>query len=160
MADINKLNRQDRDNAAYKQSSHTPGAIDRRTCDEGANDKLNTIIDLLDVDGSGAGNPFFASGSDVTDQSAKTLVDVTVPVATTRNITKVVVTTKTSGKFEIKIDGVVVGSGRTGPGQPNVEFTFLPYRGASAGQQITIEHTSASGPPSDVEAYLMATDLT
>jgi len=105
--------------------------------------------------------PFFTEASTITTPGIlQTLITFVVPVSTTRRLHKVVVTTRQRGFFRIFIDATVVGSGRTGPAAMNVEFLWNPLRPAVAGSTIKIEFTAASDTPvSDIEAYLMASDI-
>lgn len=70
------------------------------------------------------------------------------------------ITCRMEGKWRILIDSDEIASGRTGAAVANSDFSWLPYRQASAGQTVTVKFLARSGSPSaDVEAYLQAREL-
>lgn len=126
-------------------------------------DECNKAIleQILIALGGQSGTAFFDDDIGVTDTigTPKTILSSSVPVATTRSINKVVVTSRASGRFEIKIAGVKVGSGKTGPSEMNVEFVFSPVRVATATQLVEVDFTMLYGKVGqDVEVFLFATD--
>ena len=127
-----------------------------RVCDDTAIAVLNQI--LVAVGGTATGTPFYESAEDVADGTTQTLISVTVPAATTRTVSQIVVSCRQPGTFKVFIDSTLIGSGRTGPGNPTDSFTFVPGRAASTGEVIKVEFTKTHGPNSDVEAHLLATD--
>lgn len=151
-------NRKDRERASFKENA-TDGGTDRRTCDITTHSKLDDVIAGL---GGSTGTPFHAvdQRTVATPGTPEDLISVTVPASTTRKISKVIVSCNKSGKFEVKINAIVIGSGRTGPGNTNVEFNWLPTRSAVATDVIKVTFNQLRGPATDVEAYLMATDET
>lgn len=151
-------NFRDKDNAAWKENA-TDGGTDRRTCDITTHSKLDDVVNAL---GGSTGTPFFAEDQRTVAVvgTPETLISEVVPAATTRNISKVRVSCSQPGKFDIKIDSVIVGSGRTNASMMNVEIEFSPNRPATASQTISIVFNQLRGPASDVEAYLMSVDKT
>jgi hypothetical protein len=119
---------------------------------------LNQILSAV---GGTSGVPFNLRGANVTAIAGTpvSVLTVAVPVATTRDIQKVIVTTRAAGAFEIKVGGVVVGSGRTNAANLNVEFNFSLGFPVATGITIDVEFTMLNGKINqDVEAYLMASD--
>lgn len=151
-------NRKDRERASFKENA-TDGGTDRRTCDITTHSKLDDVVNAL---GGSAGTPFHSRDQRTvtTPGTPETLITEVVPASTTRKISKVVVSSTKLGKFDIKIDSTIIGSGRTGPSNMNAEFTFSPAISATATQTITVEFNQLRGPATDVEAYLMANDET
>lgn len=127
-----------------------------RTCDDTAIAVLNQI--LVELGGTATGTPFYNSVQSIADGTVQDLIDLTVPAATTRTISSVVVSCRQPGKFTVLIDSTVVGTGRTGPGSPNASFVFVPGRAALTGEVIKVQFEKTYGPNSDVEAHLLATD--
>ncbi|MCP3684546.1 MAG: hypothetical protein GY861_17915 [bacterium] len=100
-----------------------------------------------------------SSATTVVSGTPLTVLSSTVPASTTRKITNVRVTTRASGKFEIKVGSTVIGSGRTGPANMNVAVEFLPSRAALTTEVITVDFTMLHGKiGQDIEVYLMAND--
>lgn len=151
-------NWRDNDAKSWKTNT-TDNGVDRRTCDITTHSKLDDVVSAL---GGDVGTPFFADDQRTvsTPGTPETLISVVVPAATTRRINKVRVSCTKLGKFEVKINSTVVGTGRTGPGEMNVEFNFNPARPASATDTISITFNQLRGAATDVEAYLMAMDET
>ncbi len=108
---------------------------------------------------AGGGAPFFADAQTLTTPGVEqTLITTIVPVGKTRHLSKLVVSCSTRGAFIIEAGGSVIGSGRTGAAEKNSVFEWVPRREVAAGVTIDVKHTAASGPVSDIEAYLMAAD--
>lgn len=125
-------------------------------------DAKAVLDDILVAVGGSSGTAFFDEAATVTNPGVtQVLLSNTVPVSTTRTLSQFIVVCRVPGKFEIKLNGSVIGSGRTGPAHMQVIFPFNPGRNASAGDSITLEFTQITGGPIvDVEAYVMATDNT
>lgn len=126
-----------------------------RVEDEAAIEVLKAI--LIELGGVG-GVPNFSQVETVTTGSLQTLISDTVPVSKTRSLSKVVVTCRQPGRFTLKINSLIVASGRIGSSELNKEFKFFPQREALSGDIIKLEFEQLSGPNSDIEAYIMATD--
>lgn len=133
------------------------GKIVVRVEDETAIEILNDILTQL---GGSAGTPHFAETQTTATGAVDTLINETVPALTTRNLSKVIVSCRQAGKINIKINSDIVGSGRTSASNMNFVFRFMPSRSAVAGDTISVEFEQTHGKLSDVEAYLMATDMT
>ena len=136
------------------------GNVVVRVADDCATAVLEQILIAV---GGNAGTAFHQADSDVTmvAGNALTVLSSTVPALTTRNIAKVVVSSRAAGKFEIKVNSTVVGSGRLNAANLNAEYIFSPVFSASAGEVIEVDFTMLHGQTGqDVEVYLMATDMT
>lgn len=140
-----------------KFATNANGKTVVRVEDEAAVAALNDILVQL---GGSSGTPFFTQAQSTATGGVDTLISTSVPALTTRNISKVIVSSRQAGKFNIKINSTIIGSGRTSAANMNVEFSFMPSRSASAGDTISVEFEQTHGKLSDVEAYLMATDMT
>ena len=143
------------ENAKFAKNSD--GKVVVRVADD---DALAVLQQILGELGGAVGTKFFAEDARATTVGVEqTTISETVPVGKTRSISKVVVTCRQSVKYQVFIDGVVVGSGRTSAAKHTDAFTWLPTRDASAGQVIEVKVLQTYGPASDVETYLMATDV-
>lgn len=110
-----------------------------------------------------AGTPFFAETDTVSDKGVEqTLIDVTVPGGTTRQLTKAKVCFAGGGSYKVTADGAIIGSGRLILDEPNHVFDWEPFRRLPAGTVLRLLFTQDDyGPDAqDVEAYLMGSDLT
>ena len=147
----------DLDRKAYRVDDATvPKSVYRAVCDEIAHDKLDDIIAGL---GGTPGTPVFFDDARVsTPNVAQDLIDITVPASTTRKLQKVVVICRSSGKYIVTVDGVTIGSGRTGAASTNSVFEWPSGRSAAQNTNIKITFTQNSGPAQDIECYLMALD--
>ncbi len=116
---------------------------------------------VLPVSFSEAGDPVhLASQALTTPNVTQDLITDTVPVGKTRKLNQAFVACRQSGSYTITLDGVIIGSGRTGPANPNSIFTWNPRVSALAGQELKISFLQISGTPVvDVEAYLMGSDI-
>jgi hypothetical protein len=108
------------------------------------------------------GVPFFDEGFDVTDPGNDvTLITTTVPALTTRNLFRIIVTCRIEGVMTILDGATQIGSGRTGAAKPDSVIEWNPRRPVSTGNTITVKFKARTGSAvSDVEAYLMASDIT
>lgn len=144
-----------RDQAAYIENPKTPGEVDRRVHDVCANDKLDQLIALQ---GGSTGTPFFVDvQTQTTPGASQELINETVGIGKTLKLKSVRITCRQSASYTIKIDSVIVGSGRVGSGILNDVFVFEVERSASAGSVVKVELIANLGKPaSDVECYLQA----
>lgn len=156
MADI-PCTLEDREYQSFINCPAGSGKVAKRVCDEVSHGLLADIITAL---GGGTGTPFFAQAESLTVKNVLTsIVSVTVPVSTARKLTRVSISCSQQISYKISIGATVVGSGRTGPGNPNDSFVFNPNRTASAGDTVKIEYLQQFGPAGmSIEAYLMALD--
>lgn len=88
----------------------------------------------------------------------QTLINVTVPVGTVREIQKLVVACRSHASYQIEVDGTIIGTGRTGPSNPKDVFEWRPSYAANAGEDITLKLLASSGPIIALEAFLMGVD--
>lgn len=128
----------------------------------GDDDALAVLEQILLNLGGTPGTPFHDQGSGLTQlNTAVTLLSGTVPAATSRQISRVTVTSKAAGRIDIKVGGAIVGSGRLGAATQNRDFIFSPAFQVATGVDIEVEFTMTRGPNNqDVECYLMALDVT
>ena len=90
----------------------------------------------------------------------QTLILDTVPVGKERKMTKLYITGRHPGTYRLDDGSDIIASGRIGPGRLVDVFRWEPRLTRSAGVTFTLKFTALSGTPaSDVEAYLMASDL-
>jgi hypothetical protein len=106
-----------------------------------------------------SGTPHFDDAEfETTPGEPQTLIDGVVPDNVSRAISQVQVVTRVTGSYAILADGVMIGSGRTGPGGTG-HFTFSPPRPIAAGVEYQVQFTSRlNSPVQSVECYLQATD--
>lgn len=153
----NPITENTRDNEQKKFAENQFGKVVVRVEDESAAAILNAILLQL---GGVAGIPFYSENQILTNGLLQPVITEVVPVGKTRSLTQVVVSCRQPGIFFVKINGTIVGTGRTGAGNPNANFIWMPSRAAVAGDTITVEFIQSYGPSgSDVEAYLMGTDI-
>ena len=143
------------DQAAYIESTKD-GGVDRRVNDGIAHDKLDAIIAALG--GTSAGTPYFREVQSVTTPGVlQILFSEVVTAATALKLKSVRLTSRQSISYNIFIDTVIVGSGRTGSGILNDDFIFTVEREALTGSTLKVEIISNSGrPATDVELYIQA----
>lgn len=104
------------------------------------------------------GSFFGAEFNGSTDGTVQTLLSFTVPAGVTRKARKIVVTCRHKGLFELKVDAVVIASGRTGASDMNAKFEWNPTRPLAAGAVVVLEYKCDVN-NTDVEAYFMASDI-
>jgi hypothetical protein len=113
------------------------------------------------LSGVTAGDPlFFDAQSTTTPGSTTTLITHTVASGKVLYLLSADITCRQQGVFIIKIDSDIIASGRTGAGNMNPYFVWVPYREASTGEIVKIEFSAMSGRPStDIEAYLQTRNV-
>lgn len=118
---------------------------------------LEAILDALDIT---VGESHFAQAQTVTTPNVlQTLISETVPNGKLRSLARAVVTCRQEGVANIKVDGVIVGTMRTGASSPNGVFEWTPKYPVGAETEIKVEFTARQGSPIvDVEGYLQAVD--
>lgn len=90
----------------------------------------------------------------------QTLFSFAVPAGKTKNLTSLKVSCRLPTNFYLTAGGATIASGRTGAGHPNAKFDWSPVRGIAAGTTIELKLLAKSGvPATDVEAYLMSSDV-
>lgn len=90
----------------------------------------------------------------------QTPISQTVPVGTRRHLHNVIVACRVEATYKIYSGEDVIGSGRTGPGNPNSKFPWSPFLPVEAGTTISVKVTARSGLVVDLEVYLQASDET
>ncbi len=120
----------------------------------------STVRPLLS--GDLLGNAKFVDVQTVTTPGTlQTLWSETVPVNHVYNLIILDVVCRQEGSYTLSMAGAVIASGRTGPGQANIKFSWYPFRQAIAGQLIELKFLGMAGKPIvGVEAYLQARDIT
>ena len=82
------------------------------------------------------------------------LIDYTVPASTTMAALQVIVSCNEQSKITITVDGTLIGSGRVGPGSPNFNFSWIPWKEVLTTEQFKVTFTQISSRPAvDVECY-------
>lgn len=106
------------------------------------------------------GQDFFASIETATTPGVQqTLITDINPGPVKRNIMQVSVSCRFEGKAEIRINGTIIGSMRTGGSTPNPSFKWSVPKPYATGETLTVTFKSRTGSPiSDVECYVMALD--
>lgn len=121
------------------------------------------------VDDSGAlvvsgevssGAPHFDDAQDsITPGVEQILIDVTVPSNLNRHLSQVVVATRVTGVFTITANGLIVGSGRTGPGEDGF-MSFAPARPMAPNTEYKVLFQSRlNASIQSVECYVQSIDF-
>jgi len=105
------------------------------------------------------GTPVFVDSAGLTTPgSQQTLASYTVPVTKILSLLSAQVICRQESTFEVLADSVVIGSGRTGPASPNVNFSYRVARQLPAGTLVEVKATARSGSGSaDIECYIQGT---
>lgn len=105
------------------------------------------------------GTPIFIDQSSLTTPgSLQTLLSYTVPVLKTLNILAVTLVCRQEASFQIYGDSLLIGSGRTGPASPNVNFSYAVARSFIAGKLIEIKAAARNNSAAtDIECFLQGT---
>lgn len=91
----------------------------------------------------------------------QTLITSTVPVGKKRKMTRIYMTGRQPGTYKVEDGSGIIATGRIGAARLVDVFRWEPRLELAAGTTITMKFTSLAGAPaSDIEAYLMASDLT
>lgn len=101
----------------------------------------------------------FNASTVTTPNIEQTLISETVSAGKTYALKSVRVTCRRDLKYEVYVDSVLAGSGRTGAGNLNDDFIFSSAFNANAGEDIEVKVLASAGPASDVEVYLQAIDF-
>ena len=127
-----------------------------RVCADAADPVPVTIIA-----GAGPiGSPHFADADTVTTPGGtKVLISESVPAATTRCLTKVIVSCRKAGIVNVTADGSLIGTSRTGAGKPDALIEWNPTRAITTGVTIEVTFTQTNGTTTDIQGHLMATDM-
>ncbi len=117
---------------------------------------------VIPVGISEVGDPIHLVFTGVTTPGIQqTLIDTTVPALKTRKLTQVTVRCRAHARYTIESNSSIIGSGRTGPAGTDSVINYTPRESVLTGDDIKVKFTAISATPVvDVEAYLMASDLT
>jgi hypothetical protein len=125
-----------------------------------ADDEALAVLEqILALQGGSAGAPFHEDAQTQTTPGVEqTLISFTVGAGLSRNLNRARVVCRHRVKYNIEVNGQVVGSGRTGAGNLTDDFIWLP--GFPVAQSILVElkATQSGGPATDIEAYLMGNE--
>ena len=105
------------------------------------------------------GTPAFVDASETTTPGVEqTIISYTVPALQTFNLLNVAVICRQESAFQVFADASLIGSGRTGPASPNVNFSYRVARSFPAATIIEVKATARSGSvAAPIECYLQAT---
>ncbi len=108
------------------------------------------------------GTPFFEEfKGDSIPGSQQTLIDITVPANTTKNLSMVRVVSRAESLWELFEGGNILASGRTGPGHVTDEQIWQELRPVGEGKNIKLMFKQVANTPIlPVEAYLTGSDQT
>lgn len=111
----------------------------------------NTPIPIIPFEGTAQ---TAALETTTTPGAPQTLLTILVASMTRVDLYAAIVSCSFVTAFKVKVDGVIVGSGRTGPGEQQARFPWTPLLPVAAGATITLELVQSFGPAVDVEAFL------
>jgi hypothetical protein len=96
-----------------------------------------------------------------TPGTPQTIHSETIPVGFNYNLLKIFASGRHEAIIQVELDGDIISSMRIGPGNINPEFSWQPFRQASAGELLEVKLLSLGGKPSsDVEVFLQARKVT
>lgn len=102
----------------------------------------------------------FAFQGVTTPGIVQTLLTVLNPANMDRDLYQVVVVCEFSGIILVKLDGIVIGSGRTGPGEKQALIPWTPPYPSLSEQTILVTFQQrSSSPVVPVEAYLATAEI-
>lgn len=105
---------------------------------------------------TGVQKNFYGTSATTLGGGPVTLISLIVPLTKTWSLNALSFSCSFEARFTIKINSVVEGRARTGPGQYTAPFSFLPNLPTQGGDSIEIEvETSAFVPVTDADATLM-----
>lgn len=109
------------------------------------------------ISDSEPGEPFFLDTyTPATPGTAQTLISHTVLAGTKLYLSLLALSCRTEGECLIKKDGSIIGTCRTGPGQPDASFNWIPRRECLAGSLVEVVFTPRpSSPIVSIGAHLM-----
>ena len=89
------------------------------------------------------------------------LIDYTVSVGEKLVALQITASCRLETKIIIKVNDVIIGTGRTGPGELNYKYIFEPFMELLESDNIKIECLASSWrPQTDIEAFLQARLIT
>lgn len=106
------------------------------------------------------GTPFHDLQSNTTNPGvSKEIYTNTVPSGVSRVLHTIYFSCSIRGKLVIKVDGAIIGVGRSAPGKPDIYLPFFPGKPINALQVLTLEFIARSNSPIvDCDTTVMATD--
>jgi len=113
------------------------------------------------VAGAGTSLYFDAPTITTTPGTIQTLISFVVPAATTRYLRTFKGSCNWDGRFTVELNGSIIASGRTGPGDYNIEFPWRDDpRATFATDTVEIKFLApAYAPASCVDCFLLVTDV-
>ncbi len=107
-----------------------------------------------------SGTPFHQDAAAITDGTDQQLLTFTVGAGVMRRLLQARVTSDWDGRFTLKLNGSVIGSGRTGPADRNAPFFWTPAKQLLPGDVFELLFKPAQGVPIGVrvEAQVMGSD--
>lgn len=108
-----------------------------------------------------SGVRFFESTQTVTiPGTEQTLISETVGAGLNINLLDCQVSCVREGLLKIYVNSAVIGSARTGPGNPNALFLWTPFHTVLVGETIAVKFTASSWTPvTNVEVYLQGREI-
>jgi len=111
-----------------------------------------------------SGTPFHVSGTIAASPGATvTVFSFSVPVATTRKVNTLFVTSENPGRFSLESGGSEIAAGELFEAEKNITFKFDPTYPISAGTLVELKYTAPtepSGAGCPVSGFLSANDFT
>lgn len=104
---------------------------------------------------------FFDFEGETTPGAEQILISETVPVGELWRLAQTHVSTVNDGVMRVRVDGDLVASARTAPGNPNAPFSWSIKRPILAGGAIELAFEAYGDQPlADLEAYLVVSKET
>ena len=130
-------------------------ADNAQTATSGSGDTTPPPSDLAGV------GVFFDSSETITPGSSQDLIDEDVPVGIQRQLSRLKVSCRFEGFYQVLVDGELAGSGRTGPANVDSEYKWDPVRPVEPESNIKVQFTARAGAPAtaSVEAHLQCVDV-
>ena len=135
-------------------------APDKRALDTTIYNTSSNPVPVEIVDGSFSDDGFFVDFSDeVTGAGPHTLMDFTVAANTTRYLSYLKIACEFPTETLVTKDSTVIGTLKTGPGQPTDFIEWTIKRPILTGENLKVVLTKGNGYPDvDVGAHLMGTE--
>lgn len=117
---------------------------------------FDTSMPIAVIPFQGVADTLSFSG-ETTPDVMQTVISEMVPNGKRYDLYTARVVCRFPARFVVKIDGALIGSGATGPGESSDEHLWRPLYSVASGATIDLELTQSSGPAVDAEAYLQFT---
>ena len=124
--------------------------------------KMTARNDQIDIapGGTVTGEAFYTDGVEVsTPTIEQTLTSFTVAAGKTHLLSKIKVSCFRAGTWIAYADSDIIGSGRTGGGQPDSTLSYIPVRKLSSSQTFELKFSALVGKASDVHFHVMGTEF-